>query len=640
MTIVPRLAIGLVALLIAAILPAAAPAAEKTGRGENIKPIKNISYPDLNNPSGSKQLNAGTDLEFATITVAGPATPPGVPGPPAVTPPAGVPAPAPVAATPRAVAKSSKRAAAAKRAAARAAKRCSSARKAAKKAKSRRAKRSAQRRAKRLCAAATRAKKRAAKLRTSTAIARAGLRDARPETPGIQRTFAFAGSYGDGLHVIDVTDPENAERVATWNCGVSQADVQVFQRPDLGGRWFVTLTMDDSYVWYKDATCSKDLLAKGFKLGDHAGKGIFIGEVTNPYEPTAVSWIGLNSQRSVPGVASAGAGSASHNNTVHPSGQWMYNSNSDLITSPTPAVEVIDIRNIEQPKLAKEVSLKVFPGLGTESHDIDFSDDGKRAYVAALSHAEIFDTTNPGEPKSIGTVVDPVINVWHQTDEITVKDPVLGQRKFMIAEDEFAGASDTGQCPNGGVHVYDITGPLEQAPVKVGAWNITDTGPTEDNKPPSLGRCTAHVFQLHEKAQLMTIAYYNGGVRVVDLTGLVGVALGKQGLGGMREVGWYRFKDSDTWAVKTYQADRKGFYMFGNDQSRGFDVYKWTPAGSPSNLAPTNLGGVWRTPEQTLEAMKAYKDSGGKVGLGALCLINLGARAEEAAADAGMVIPR
>src|SRR5688572_2340882 len=106
----------------------------------------------------------------------------------------------------------------------------------------------------------------------------------------------------------------------------------------------------------------------------------------------------------------------------------------------------------------------------------------------------------------------------------------------MIAEDEFAGATGTGQCPNGAVHVFDITGPLEQAPVKVGSWNITDTGPTENNAGTSLGRCTAHVFQLHRKEQLMTIAYYNGGVRVVDLSGLVGVALGKSGL-GMKELG-------------------------------------------------------------------------------------------------------
>ncbi|CAA9540585.1 MAG: hypothetical protein AVDCRST_MAG79-1824 [uncultured Thermoleophilia bacterium] len=235
-----------------------------------------------------------------------------------------------------------------------------------------------------------------------------------------------------------------------------------------------------------------------------------------------------------------------------------------------------------------------------------------------------------------------MINVWHQADEITIKDPILGERKFMIAEDEFVGAIGTGQCPNGGVHVYDITGDLEKAPVKVGSWNIDDTGPAENNTYDpgdgldAVGGCTAHVFQLHPKEKLMTIAYYNGGVRVVDLTGLVGVALGKQGVGGMREVGFYRFKDSNTWAVKTPQASRNGFYLYGNDHKRGFDVYKWTPTGTPT----TNGGGIWRTPEQTVEAMKTYQASGGKIGLGALCLINLGQETEDAAKAAGMTIAR
>jgi LVIVD repeat-containing protein len=62
-----------------------------------------------------------------------------------------------------------------------------------------------------------------------------------------------------------------------------------------------------------------------------------------------------------------------------------------------------------------------------------------------------------------------------------------------------------------------ITGANELSPKKVGYWNISDElGPTHDPE----GTCTAHVFDVHESAQLMTIAFYNGGVRVVDLSGL------------------------------------------------------------------------------------------------------------------------
>jgi hypothetical protein len=115
----------------------------------------------------------------------------------------------------------------------------------------------------------------------------------------------------------------------------------------------------------------------------------------------------------------------------------------------------------------------------------------------------------------------------------------IGEREFLLVEDEVAGAVGTGQCPNGGVHVYDTTGENEHSPVKVGYWNIDEvratTSPTHS--------CTAHVFDIHGDAKVMTIAYYNGGVRVVDNSGLVGISLGGAQLAGqgMREIGFYRF---------------------------------------------------------------------------------------------------
>ncbi|CAA9535494.1 MAG: hypothetical protein AVDCRST_MAG85-4071, partial [uncultured Solirubrobacteraceae bacterium] len=287
-----RLLAAFIAVLVTALVPASAGAVEPTGTGENIKPVKNIPYPNLNEPA---ETNAGTDLEFATITVAGPGAAKGAPGASDSAPGAAAPgttaAPAP-ATTPQGKA-ASKKAAAAQRAAAKAAKRCSAARTSAKKAKSKKAKRRAALRAKKLCSSAKKAKSRARKLaRTTTTVERSGLRDARSEEPGVQRTFAFAGSYGDGLHVIDVTDPEKTERVATWNCGISQGDVQVFQRKDLGGRWFATYT-HDGYTWHKGSTCVSELRALGFgkQLDDFKGNGTYIAEVTDPYNPTAVSFV-------------------------------------------------------------------------------------------------------------------------------------------------------------------------------------------------------------------------------------------------------------------------------------------------------------------------------------------------------------
>ena len=145
----------------------------------------------------------------------------------------------------------------------------------------------------------------------------------------------------------------------------------------------------------------------------------------------------------------------------------------------------------------------------------------------------IIDTRNPAEPRIISSFLDPTINVWHQMDPFTVTDENGREREFLIAEDEFAGAVGTGQCPNGGVHVYETTGGLEQSPEKVGYWNIDRIAPTDAAD----GRCTAHVLDIHEDEQIMTIAWYNGGVHVVDLAGLAGISVGRPAAHGRRHEG-------------------------------------------------------------------------------------------------------
>jgi hypothetical protein len=402
-----------------------------------------------------------------------------------------------------------------------------------------------------------------------------------------ERTFAFVGSYTNGLHIIDVTVPDEPELVAVYDCAIAQGDVQVFERD---GRWLVAYTRDSGYAGATrtGSTCFQEAEALGFGAADELGPGTFIADVTDPTDPTTVSFVGFPK--------------GSHNQTVHPSGDYLYNSNSELITSVVGEVgiEVVDIRDLSAPEQVAFVPLPIRPGLGTESHDITFNTAGDRAYSAALSQTVIIDTTDPAAPELISSIVDPMINVEHQSDPVTIDDPILGERDFLIIEDEFVGAVGTGQCPNGGVHVYDITGDLEQDPQKVGYWNVALFGPTSN----VTDSCTAHVFEIHEDEQLMTIAFYNGGVRVVDLSGLVGVALGETGV-GMREVASFRFADANTWAVKAPSVDRDGvFHIYGNDQRRGFDAYRVDLTGGAENATTDGRDG-WLTPEELEERVAA-----------------------------------
>jgi hypothetical protein len=401
------------------------------------------------------------------------------------------------------------------------------------------------------------------------------------------RQYALAGSYRNGMQIVDISRPGQPRIAAIYDCGVSQGDVQVFRRADLPGRTFATYTSDT----YGDgtSTCYREAQALGFDVlkADGTGRnGTFILEVTDPLRPKTLSF--------------AEVPQGSHNQTVHPSGRYMYNSNSDLITSPQPAIEVIDMTDLSAPKTITELPLPTRPGLGTESHDISFSRDGTRAYSAALSQGVIIDTRDPAAPKVITSFIDPAINVWHQIEPFTLTDELGREREFLIAEDEFAGAVGTSQCPNGGVHVYEISGGLERDPQKVGSFNIDEVRPTDEPE----GRCTAHVFQIHENEKLMTMAWYNGGVRVIDLSGLTGISLGGTQLtgAGMREIGYYQISGMDTWSAKTPRIDpRTGdFYLYGNDIARGMDVYKFTGAGPRSASQ-----GTWMTPAQALAAARS-----------------------------------
>ncbi len=410
------------------------------------------------------------------------------------------------------------------------------------------------------------------------------------------REYSLAGSYNNGLHIIDITDPTNATEIATYDCGVSQGDVQVFTRVVDGvTRTYAAYTQDTGYSFANKSACYTEAAALGFVRPSF---GTFIADITDPYAPKTVSYVGVTK--------------GSHNATVHPSGNYLYNSNSDLIFgAATAAIEVIDIRDFAKPVEVARIKISPRPGLGTDSHDITFNAAGTRAYSAALSQGLIIDTTDPATPKLLTSFVDPAINVWHQSDPVTIKDAVLGERTFLVVEDEVAGATGTGQCPNGGVHVYDITGQLELAPVKVGYWNIDQARTFKTSY-----SCTAHVFDIHDDTDLMTIAYYQGGVHVVDLKGLVGVALGNRGV-GMKQLGFYYFEDqaagaraSNTWAVKAPRTSRDGsFYLYGNDHNRGFDVYRFD-----NGAAPATEGGQWMTPKQALKMTQQLKASNVKLG--------------------------
>jgi hypothetical protein len=391
------------------------------------------------------------------------------------------------------------------------------------------------------------------------------------------REYALAGTTEYGMHIVDITKPTAPVKVATFDCPIYQGDIQVWRK---NKRVYASYTADSKFGAAGAASqCGRDLAPTFATLGIAAADaiGTVIVDLTDPRAPKTVSYLHIPA--------------GSHNMTIHPSGNYLYNSNSDLITSTTPTVEVWNVADPAAPVKAHTLNLPFTPtSLGSESHDITFNATGTRAYSAALSQTLVLDTTNPARPTILSKIVDPAVNVAHQADPVTLTKSDGTKRDFLVVTDERAGAAGTFECPGGGLHLYDITGSNELAPVKTGAWFINKISA-------SAGTCTSHVLRIYPEQELLTIAWYAQGVRVLDISGLADYA----GLGtdvafgdgvGLKEVGSYVMPDSDTWSFKTNKINRDGsFYGYGNDLTRGFDVYRYdgTTIGDVPPLVPTSL---------------------------------------------------
>lgn len=394
--------------------------------------------------------------------------------------------------------------------------------------------------------------------------------------------YVVAGTTSNGMQIVDVSDPTVPVLVATLDCPINQGDVQIIDRADGP---FATYTADSNIGTRGEAsTCGQDLgLPSNWQ-------GTVLVDLSDPANPVAVSAVQIST--------------GSHNMTVHPGGNFLYNSNSELVIDTTPTIEIVDITDVRNPVRMPDFSYPFNPSsLGANSHDVAFRADGLRGYSASLSNTLIMDTSDPGSPTLITSIENPRINVEHDVKHVPLTDSTGVEREFLFVGDEIAGAIGNGACPGGGITIFEITGDLELAPVDLGTWFINDLTGVDDTirgegeGEAGTARCTAHVFAVYPEQGLLTIAWYERGVRVLDISGLADYAgtpaaalpvptvLG-DGI-GITEIGSYVFTDQDTWSFKTNRIEADGsFYGYGNDLSRGLDVY-YFPGFADDRTVPT-----------------------------------------------------
>jgi LVIVD repeat len=360
--------------------------------------------------------------------------------------------------------------------------------------------------------------------------------------PGVTRHFAFVGNQTSGARIVDITNPETPFIVFHFaNCRPSQGDVQIAP-----GGMVAALAK-------QGGSCT-------LESGASAPSGSVIIDMADVYAPRAVA------------IAKDARGA--HNNTIHPSGKYLYISSSGDTPNHVP---IYDISNPEQPTHVKNVS---FPS-GDSPHDIRFSEDGTRAYLAGIDQFRILDTTNPANPTLLSTFTVPGSTVGH--DALVTPD-----KAFLFAGDELQGGG-TAPCPGGAVYVYDIRGTRETAPVlmglvEAGAGPVSGRNNDEVGVPPiSDAGCTSHVMDMNPDKRSFTIGWYQAGTRVFDFSGLYNadgtpkpdtnvLAWGAYGNGPVKETGWIIPEGADTWAAKQY-AGVPG-YIFADDLVHGLYVVK------------------------------------------------------------------
>ena len=349
-----------------------------------------------------------------------------------------------------------------------------------------------------------------------------------------KKTYTFATSTcplaeGGGVHVIDLTNPPKAHEVALIPCSVSQGDVQISHDKK------TLLLGHDSTGGPESCT---GLGVTGFITVD----------ISNPLKPK---------------VLGHASGDGAHNMTAHPTKPYVYVSNSALEPTPdTPASEGsgrIQIWSIKNP--AKPVLVNTIPSIPHPPHDISFNKKGTMAVTAAISHWDIFDTTDPENPSLIFETQCPGCTITHDA-KFTPDD------KHILIGDEGGGGLPY-PCPGGAWYVYDFANP--PVPVLTGVYEPANFIVNESD---GVGPCTSHVFEISKDSTKIAISWYRLGTRYLDISTAIGLTAGSNRTPiGITECGWFVPEGGTSWSSK-FSTDER--YITSNDTARGLDIYKIT----------------------------------------------------------------
>lgn len=329
-----------------------------------------------------------------------------------------------------------------------------------------------------------------------------------------------------GIRVLDVTDPAKPRLVAAVPCA--------------GGQAFLQVSHDrKTLIVAEGARHEGDICMPPGEMG------FFTIDITNPRRPRPLAWA------SVP--------RSGHTVTAHPTKPILYVSHGDVLGGPTKKAEfeVWSIKDPARPKFLSRPTVTGYHG----PHDIAFTKDGTRAVASSMSAIQVLDTSDPAAPQELEVLQCPGCSHNHEAH-------FTPDEKHVIVSDEASGGAAS-PCPLGALYFYEWDPDAAFHMDLIGEWQPAEFV-VPAAAPTNAGLCTSHVFDISHDGTKVAASWHTGGVRVVDVRSMAGVAIGSHGQGA-KEIGWYVAPGADAWSAKF---DRSGRFVFVNDRHAGLQVYR------------------------------------------------------------------
>jgi hypothetical protein len=380
---------------------------------------------------------------------------------------------------------------------------------------------------------------------------------------------------------MDISNPALPKPVATFDCPGTQADVSIWK--DL-----VFQSVDTPLV--SSACDAANAPATQYAAGE-GWEGIRVVSIANPKEPKQIAAVdtdcGSHTHTLVPDAANdrlliyvlsypLGGQGVECNVTTHRK------------------ISVIEVP-LNDPAAAKVVST---PSVGNVigCHDVTVFTEKKIAAAACITETQMWDISDPVNPRIVASIRNPQINIHHSTT-------FSWDAQTIVIGDELGGALATpgclsqGHAPLGALWFYDVSNIA--SPQMRGYYQTQELDASLF--------CTAHNFNvvpLASDRDVLVTSWYNGGTILLDFTDPAAPT----------RLGFY-IPSVDEGRVAAWSSYWYNGHIFSNNfdedvnsvsaKSRGMDVYRYKGPEAAAALRLPYLN------PQTQEPLATLRDGAG-----------------------------